>query len=521
MTTKETITPAHIPDSLFVGYQRRENTLNGKLSFVSAENKSGKLYSESQFNHWCSEGIAKDTFPNEPMHGFYLNKRRKRQSSVGSDAMRVFHPLGFEFEIGMANIAYILQYANVNMSEITSRCVIGWVAGKLTIIPENSPLFLVSYSIKDPTLEKVKTKLTVGAHYITKNAEKCIYLGEHDIYYKQTLELSKDSQDAFSKEHRLEINKITADRYSPDLIIKAPVKQHLCYDVTEQEFIPISKSTLKFLCPTPVLSKEEVENLVNDFKNSAYGSPTVIKCESNSEHIFGMLKDVHTAIFNVDAGNKREYILGVPNDSTGMGLYVHTQYFEEQIEEALNLESKFWRKDVEEGKRLRKTVTPLFSLGCRPPTFFSYIILSKLYQREIIKNMSSINFDYSVIDLIFPEFNKFRIFDVKRNNFVEMIDLNTPYSERFNKAKANLMKFELFDLTAIEHLTNECVDAIEHLVKDSNNVFTEEVCAIIYEKLVEFFESQKKKMMINIDKSLKAIVIENETQSYRSFVLSD
>ena len=77
--------------------------------------KKGKLRKEASWNSWRDDKIPNDEFENVPIEGFVLNKKAG-DYSTGWDHRhaycRVYDPRGFEFEITIENLLYILENAN-------------------------------------------------------------------------------------------------------------------------------------------------------------------------------------------------------------------------------------------------------------------------------------------------------------------------------------------------------------------------------------------------------------------------
>lgn len=98
-----------------VGFQNRENTYTKKLAYVIYEDHKGVLRKRASWESWRDEKIEPVDHDNEPTSGFVLNKKvgdyvsdwNHRQAYV-----RVYDPRGFEFEITIENLLYILENAN-------------------------------------------------------------------------------------------------------------------------------------------------------------------------------------------------------------------------------------------------------------------------------------------------------------------------------------------------------------------------------------------------------------------------
>lgn len=104
-----------VPQKIKVGFQNRENTYTKKLAFVIYYDAKGKLRQETSWEGWRDEKIDPVEYENEPVSGFVLNKKvgdykdgwNHRQAYT-----RVYDPRGFEFEITIENLLYILENTN-------------------------------------------------------------------------------------------------------------------------------------------------------------------------------------------------------------------------------------------------------------------------------------------------------------------------------------------------------------------------------------------------------------------------
>ena len=101
----------YIPDKIKVGYQERKDTYSKKLAFVTYYDEDNQVRQVNSFNGWIYKSIQTDDLTNIPTEGFVLNKHvggggggwNARKSYI-----RMFDPRGFEIELGIENILYIL-----------------------------------------------------------------------------------------------------------------------------------------------------------------------------------------------------------------------------------------------------------------------------------------------------------------------------------------------------------------------------------------------------------------------------
>ena len=184
----------YIPEKIKVGYQNRYDTYTKKLAYVIYYDEKGKLRKETSWNNWRDEKIEPDDFDNEPTRGFVLNKK------VGDYAgdwgnhrqayCRIYDPRGFEFEITINNLLYILEHCDCLKGKgLDGEFVYGWDRKDLILIPVDSPDYkeIKSRTDKIQNGKRFKGKdLIIGATYLTKNDQKWVYMGRFDKWEKLT-----------------------------------------------------------------------------------------------------------------------------------------------------------------------------------------------------------------------------------------------------------------------------------------------------------------------------------------------
>lgn len=178
-----------IPKTINVGYQNRSGTYTGKLAYVIYYDEKGKLRKETSWNGWRDKNIPNNEYDNIPTEGFVLNKKAG-DYSTGWDHRhaycRVYDPRGFEFEITIENLLYILENANcIKGKGLEGKFVYGWDGKDLVLMPVESPDYkeISEFNRIVHSNECIKTKdLIVGATYLTKDNESWIYMGKFDVY---------------------------------------------------------------------------------------------------------------------------------------------------------------------------------------------------------------------------------------------------------------------------------------------------------------------------------------------------
>lgn len=124
-------------------------------------------------------------FENVPIEGFVLNKKAGGYSSGWNHRQtvcRVYDPRGWEFEISISNLLYILESNNsIKGKGLDGKFVYSWDGKDLVLLPVDSP----DYEEIDEFNKKIKSGLNVkqddleeGRVYLTKSGTKILYLGE-------------------------------------------------------------------------------------------------------------------------------------------------------------------------------------------------------------------------------------------------------------------------------------------------------------------------------------------------------
>lgn len=194
------------PDRINVGYQLRGDTYTGQLGYVIYFDEDGKLRKEASWNSWRDERIPNTIFENEPTEGFVLNRSGGGRPSWSDRKafVRVYDPRGFEFEIDVANLMYILECCPVGKGKVLEgKLVYVWDGKELILLPVESPDYkdIDNYTQLLNNKEHIKGKdLKVGYTYVDKNDEKYVYLGKFHEYDGN--EKSKAKKFFFAEEYR-------------------------------------------------------------------------------------------------------------------------------------------------------------------------------------------------------------------------------------------------------------------------------------------------------------------------------
>ncbi len=179
----------YVPKKINVGYRNRNDTYTGKLAYVIYYDEKGKLRKETSWNSWRDKKIPNNEFENIPTEGFVLNKHAGGvENSWGWNARksycRVYDPRGFEFEITIENLLYILENcSSIKGKGLEGEFVYAWDGKDLFLMPVESPDYkeVMEYSntINDNQMIKAKD-LVIGATYLTKDNKQWIYMGKYD-----------------------------------------------------------------------------------------------------------------------------------------------------------------------------------------------------------------------------------------------------------------------------------------------------------------------------------------------------
>ena len=176
-----------IPDNLQVGFNNRSDTYTGKLAYVVYKDTKGVLRKEKSWMGWCDTKIPKEIYKNEPMSGFVLNRdvggTRGSYSSWDAriEKVRVYDPRGFEFEIDIPNLLFILQEcSSIKGKGLEGEFVYAWSGPNLVLLPVDCQEYRESTKFNQLQTEKVAAKdMVIGCSYYTKKRQNVVYLGKH------------------------------------------------------------------------------------------------------------------------------------------------------------------------------------------------------------------------------------------------------------------------------------------------------------------------------------------------------
>ena len=181
-------TTIYVPKKIKVGFNKCSDTYTGKLAYVIYYDEKGKLRKEKSWQSWRNTDIDSEEYDNEPTSGFVLNKKVGDYSdSWGNHRQaycRIYDPRGFEFEITINNLLFILEHCTCCPGKgLEGDFVYGWDGTDLVLLPTNSPDYVeIEQYSKRINNRKIFTgkDLIIGATYLTKDNEEWIYMGHFD-----------------------------------------------------------------------------------------------------------------------------------------------------------------------------------------------------------------------------------------------------------------------------------------------------------------------------------------------------
>lgn len=176
----------NIPETLKVGFNNRPDTYSGKLAYVTYINKKGEIAKEASWNGWIDKRIDVETYENKPIEGFVLNKRAggyKSGWNFRQTKCRVYDPRGFEVEISVENLLYILQECTSSKGKgLEGEFVYAWSGTELILLPVCSEDYKASTELMKKQENITLKGLKVGAAYKGSEVDYLIYIGKMEWY---------------------------------------------------------------------------------------------------------------------------------------------------------------------------------------------------------------------------------------------------------------------------------------------------------------------------------------------------
>ena len=194
-----------IPNKCKVGFQLRHGTYTGKLGYIiyndgkqwrkepsweSWRHKVGQVnyeYFNGVRQETIIEGVEPIEFANEPTSGFVLNKKVGGYSTGWNHRQtysRVYDPRGWEFEITVENLLFILdECSSIKGKGLEGDFVYSWSGKDLVLLPVDCNDYKLSTNFTKLQDKKISTKeLKEGLVYLTNKMDRLVYLGKYDCY---------------------------------------------------------------------------------------------------------------------------------------------------------------------------------------------------------------------------------------------------------------------------------------------------------------------------------------------------
>lgn len=215
----------NIPQTIRVGYQERRGTYTGKLAYVIYIDEKGRVRKETSWQSWRSKKIEPEDFKNEPTEGFVLNKKaggEKYSWNTRQTYARVYDPRGFEFEISIPNLLFILQETSCTKGKgLEGKFVYAWDGTELVLLPVGCEEYKAcSVYTAHQSGRVTKNEMVEGRSYLMKDMTEVMYLGRHD--YKEKKHNYRAGVDEFKPKGKKHIFKRIAkeNNWQSDYIIQ-------------------------------------------------------------------------------------------------------------------------------------------------------------------------------------------------------------------------------------------------------------------------------------------------------------
>ncbi len=180
-----------IPKKLNIGYVKRDDTYTGQLAYIIYWDSKNKLRKEGSWESWRDKTIDPNIYDNEPIEGFVLNKNiggvgRSWNWNERREKIRVFDPRGFEFEITVENVLFILEECTSTKGKgLEGKFVYAWDGPELILLPVDTYEYKQCVGYTDLQSMKIdKSSMVPGCSYTFKDTESYVYLGRLNYYQR-------------------------------------------------------------------------------------------------------------------------------------------------------------------------------------------------------------------------------------------------------------------------------------------------------------------------------------------------
>lgn len=251
-----------IPKKVKVGFKNDSCCYSGKLGYVIYYDTSGILRKEKSWNSWRDKSIPEANFDNVPTEGFIINRSvggHKSGWNYRQSYCRVWDPRGFEFEIGIDNFLWILDYYDcLAGKKLIGKFVYSWIGDSLVLLPTASDEYSVACEVMKKrekiTKDLKPSELKPGSLYKVKS-RPWKYEGISDNYNEHKV--------IFIGEVKFEKN--LGKNYETKLIF---------YDTggkDKQDFlISLGIKSIEYEVESNVLSTSEIDSIKERFDLTAY-----------------------------------------------------------------------------------------------------------------------------------------------------------------------------------------------------------------------------------------------------------
>lgn len=178
-----------IPTRIKVGFQERNDTYSKRLAYIIYYDEKNKLRKEASWESWRNKNIEPQEFDNTPTEGFVLNKKAGGYSTGWNHRQtycRIYDPRGFEFEISIPNLLYILEHTDcVKGKGLLGSFVYSYDGKDLVLLPVNTEDYQKCVEYTDLQSKRVSSKdFKEGCIYEDNKQRQFVYLGKR-MYYQE------------------------------------------------------------------------------------------------------------------------------------------------------------------------------------------------------------------------------------------------------------------------------------------------------------------------------------------------
>jgi len=279
----ESLSKLNIPKKISVGFQDRQGTYTGRLAYIIYTDEKGVLRKQKSWDSWRDHKIKPLELDNVPTSGFVLNKKAggyKSHWNTRATYARCFDPRGYEFEVSIPNLLFILQETTATKGKgLEGEFVYAWDGTELVLLPVSSQEYQESSKFTELQAQKItKSDMVEGCVYTNKDTKQYMYLGRQDWYNIN----KKDHQEMYDPRVSDYYNSYYGRKREPYLVhnnestitLKSE-KRHVFVSIdgksnywTQTGFTKLANKLGDEISP---LYAEEFEK----FKNSRFASPVV------------------------------------------------------------------------------------------------------------------------------------------------------------------------------------------------------------------------------------------------------